>query len=64
MQGFAKGDGEAIFNMLVRNATQRPNRSYILQDGTILFKHFSKYTGEFTIDINKAGQIFKIRIKP
>lgn len=35
-----------------------------MKDGTTLFNHFSSKTGAYTIDINRAGQIFKIRITP
>ena len=62
MQGFVPGDGASIFKTLIKNGTKQANGTYILEDGTTLFSHFSTKTGVYTIDINKAGQIFKIRI--
>ena len=63
MQGFVKGDGASIFKALTQNAVGRTARGgYILQDGTILFNHFSTKTDVYTIDINKSGQVFKIRV--
>lgn len=38
------------------------NAFALMKDGTTLFNHFSTKTGAYTIDINKAGQVFKIRI--
>lgn len=35
-----------------------------MADGTIIGKHIATSTGQFTIDINQAGQIFKIRVNP
>ena len=32
-------------------------------DGTIIGSHVSKSTGVATIDINKAGQVYKIRVE-
>ncbi|WP_249037310.1 hypothetical protein [Algoriphagus antarcticus] len=64
MQGFVKGDGVAIFKAISQGGTQQANGTILMQDGIILFKHISKTTGVYTIDINKAGQIFKIRILP
>jgi hypothetical protein len=34
---------------------------YQLADGTLVGKHFSKKTGEFTIDINQGGTVYKLR---
>ena len=64
MQGFVKGDGNAIFKTLTQNAVGRTaNGGHILKDGTILTKYFSSTTGEFTIFINKGtNQMYKIRI--
>jgi len=35
-----------------------------LSNGTKLFNHFSTKTGQYTIDINKGLDIFKIRVNP
>ncbi|WP_207622467.1 RHS repeat-associated core domain-containing protein, partial [Niastella koreensis] len=64
MQGFVKGDGNAIFKAISQGGARQANGTVIMQDGTTLFNHFSTTTGVYTIDINKAGQIFKIRITP
>lgn len=63
LQGFVKGDGEMIFNSLIKDAIKQPNGTYLLRDGTIIFKHRSTTTGIYTIDINKAGKIYKIRVE-
>jgi len=65
LQGFVKGDGANIFKTLTQDAVGRTARGgHVLKDGTILFNHFSTKTGVYTIDINKAGQIYKIRVSP
>jgi hypothetical protein len=64
IQGFIRGDGQSIFEALIKGGTRRANGTVLLKDGTIVGKHFSIKSGEFTIDINKAGQIYKIRIIP
>ena len=64
LQGFIRGDGEAIFRSITQGAQRMPNGTYKFTDGTTLFKHFSTNTGHFTIDINRAGAIYKIRIMP
>ena len=61
MQGFVKGDGASIFEAISQGGTRQANGTILMQDGTTLFNHFSTKTGVYTIDINKAGQIFKIR---
>lgn len=64
LQGFVKGDGSSIFKALTQNATEQANGTYLLKDGTTLFNHFSTKTGVYTIDINKIGSVFKLRIRP
>ncbi len=64
MQGFVKGDGASIFKAISQGGTRQANGTVLMKDGTTLFNHFSTKTGIYTIDINKAGQVFKIRIKP
>ena len=59
-----QGNGELIFNNLIKNAKGRlPSGSYVLDKGIIINKHISTTTGEFTIDINNKGKIYKIRIR-
>ena len=62
MQGFVKGDGPSIFKAITNGGTRQANGTILMQDGTTIFNHFSTKTGVYTIDINKAGQIFKIRV--
>lgn len=62
MQGFVKGDGPSIFKAITNGGTRQANGTILMKDGTTIFNHFSTKTGVYTIDINKAGQIFKIRI--
>ncbi|MEA1786483.1 RHS repeat-associated core domain-containing protein [Arenibacter sp. GZD96] len=62
MQGFVKGDGASIFKAISQGGTRQANGTILMQDGTTLFNHFSTKTGIYTIDINKAGSVFKIRV--
>jgi RHS repeat-associated protein len=64
IQAVIKGDGNAIYQALVREGKVRPGGAVELVDGTILTKHISKKTGQFTLDINVPGQIYKVRIDP
>ena len=64
LQAYIRGDGEFIFKILTQGGQKLPSGAVRLPDGTELFKHISKTTGEFTLDINKAGQIYKVRINP
>jgi len=64
MQGFVKGDGASIFKSISQGGTRQTNGTILMNDGTTLFNHFSTKTGAYTIDINRAGQVFKIRIAP
>jgi RHS repeat-associated protein len=59
-----KGNGEAIFNALAQGGQILRSGYVRLADGTIIGKHISPKFGEFTIDINRAGQLFKIRVNP
>ncbi|WP_316758515.1 DUF6443 domain-containing protein [Pedobacter aquatilis] len=63
-QGFIKGDGEAIFKALSKGGKQLESGAVELSNGTTLFNHYSTKTGQYTLDINKGGEIFKIRINP
>jgi len=62
-QGFVRGNADRIFQKLTEGAKQISAKSFQLWDGTIITKYRSSTTGVATIQINKAGQIFKIRIK-
>jgi X-X-X-Leu-X-X-Gly heptad repeat protein len=62
MQGFIKGDGEAIFKTLSKGGKQLQSGAVELSNGTTLFNHYSTKTRQYTLDINKGGEIFKIRI--
>jgi len=65
LQGFVKGDGPSIFKAITQGSVGATSRGgIIMKDGTTLFNHFSTKTGVYTIDINKAGQMYKIRITP
>jgi hypothetical protein len=65
MQGFIKGDGNSIFKAITNGSIGTTSRGGIIMPGnTTIFNHFSTKTGIYTIDINKAGQMFKIRITP
>jgi RHS repeat-associated protein len=64
IQAVIKGDGNAIYQALVREGKVRPGGAVELLDGTILTKHISKKTGQFTLDINIPGKIYKVRIDP
>lgn len=62
IQGFVKGDGAAIYNTITKGGKKQANGTVLLNDGTIIFKHNSTKSGVYTIDINKGGQIYKIRV--
>ena len=62
-QGFVSGNAQKIFNSLVRSGTKVRGNLYRLNDGTLVNLHKSTRTGIQTIDINKAGQVFKIRVQ-
>lgn len=62
-QGFVSGDAQKIFNSLIEGGTKVRGNLYRLKDGTLVNFHKSTTTGIQTIDINKAGQVFKIRIQ-
>jgi len=62
-QAIIKGDGPAIFGALAQGGKTLASGAVELPDGTLLFHHFSTTTGEFTLDLNLGGQIYKIRIK-
>lgn len=62
-QGFVSGNAQKIFNSLIKGGTKVRGNLYKLKDGTLVNFHKSTTTGIQTIDINKAGQVFKIRIQ-
>jgi RHS repeat-associated protein len=63
-QAFINGDGPSILRSITNSAKSTPSGRFILPDGTNLGMHFSTRTGEYTIDINNLGKVFKIRINP
>jgi hypothetical protein len=63
-QAIIKGDGQSIFNAISQGGQKLPSGAVKMPDGTILNTHISPKSGEFTIDINQAGQFFKIRVNP
>jgi len=62
--GTVTGNGEAIFRAISNGGQMLPSGYVKMADGTIIGKHVASSTGEFTIDINQAGQIYKIRVNP
>ncbi|MEN9677034.1 MAG: hypothetical protein RIS76_2930 [Verrucomicrobiota bacterium] len=62
--GTVIGDGEAIFNAISKGGQTLPSGYVKMADGTIIGRHIATSTGQSTIDINQAGQIFKIRVNP
>lgn len=62
--GTVTGDGEAIFRAISSGGQTLPNGFVRMADGTMIGKHIASSSGQFTIDINQAGQIFKIRVIP
>jgi RHS repeat-associated protein len=62
VQGFVQGDGGSIFNAITQGAKPLPNGRFLLSDGTNIGKHISAYSGDFTINMNRAGKLIKIRI--
>ncbi len=62
--GTVTGDGEGIFKAISNGGQTLPSGYVKMADGTIVGKHIAGSTGQFTIDVNQAGQIFKIRVNP
>jgi len=62
-QGFVQGDASAIFKNLTNGAQHIRGNLYKLPDGTYVNYHNSTSTGIPTIDINRGGVIYKIRVK-
>lgn len=62
--GTVRGNGEAIFKEITKGGQALPSGYVKMTDGTIIGKHIATSTGQFTIDINQAGQVFKIRVNP
>jgi len=62
-QGFIEGNIDEIFSSLTKNGKQiEPNR-FQLPDGTIVTKYPSSTNGVPTLQINRNGQIYKIRVQ-
>lgn len=62
-QGFVNGNALEIYNSLIKGGTKVNKNLYRLSDGTLINLHKSTKTGIQTIDINRAGQIYKIRVQ-
>jgi len=62
--GTVTGDGEAIFKAITNGGETLPSGYVKMADGTTIGKHIAGSTGQFTIDVNQAGQIIKIRVNP
>ena len=62
LMGSVKGDAKAIFNAITQGGQKVPNGMVKMSDGTMIGQHAATSTGQATIDINKAGQIYKVRI--
>jgi hypothetical protein len=62
--GTVRGNGDAIFKEITKGWHTLPSGYVKMADGTIIGKHIATSTGQFTIDVNQAGQIFKIRVNP
>lgn len=63
-QGFVKGDAQQVFSQVTKGAQQVKSGAYRRADGTMVNMHSSTTTGVPTIDINRAGAIYKIRVIP
>ena len=62
-QGFIQGNINKIFNSITRGGNQiGPNR-FQLPDGTMVTKYTSTTSGISTLQVNKNGKLFKIRIQ-
>lgn len=62
-QGRVEGDVRQIFAAITEGGVKGRNDYMTMPDGTIIGSHVSKSTGVATIDINKAGQVYKIRVE-
>ena len=60
-QGFLTGNADEIFGNLTQGAEKLESGAYKLSDGSIVNLHKSKSTGASTIDINRDGEIYKLR---
>jgi hypothetical protein len=63
-QATITGNGNAIFNAVTQGGRLLPSGAVEMANGTIIFQHISSTTGDFTLDINSGGQLYKIRINP
>lgn len=63
--GPIKGNANEIFGKITQGGKTRPSGAVEMSDGTIINLHKSSKTKEHfkTIDINKGGKIYKIRIQ-
>lgn len=63
-QGRVEGDADSLFSTITEGGTLRQSGYVEMPDGTIIGTHASKSTGVSTIDINKNGLLYKIRVHP
>ena len=62
LQGFVKGDPQAVYQALTKGATKLPSGAHELADGTKVMLYASHSAGELpTIQINTGEQIYKLR---
>lgn len=62
LQGRIQGDPKAIISSITKGGEKLSGGRVKLKDGTIVGSHTSKKTGVATLDINRGGKIYKIRI--
>lgn len=63
-QGRVQGDANAILETITNGGKKGAGDRVTMPDGTIIGSHTSTKTGVTTIDINKSGQVYKIRVDP
>jgi len=64
VQKVIQGDGESMFKSIAQGGDELASGAVKLPDGTIVNKHISTTTGQVTIDVNRGGSIYKIRVDP
>ncbi|MBK1442511.1 RHS repeat-associated core domain-containing protein [Parapedobacter sp. ISTM3] len=64
LQGFVKGNADAIFKSITNGGTVLPSGAVQMSNGTIINMYNATSTGARTLFINTPSQIYKIRITP
>ncbi|MFZ4863991.1 hypothetical protein ACL9RF_17625, partial [Sphingobacterium sp. Mn56C] len=64
LQGFVKGNADAIFKSITNGGTALPSGAMQMSNGNIIRMYNATSTGAPTIFINTPSQIYKIRITP